>query len=76
MHVPMLSKYGHTYESSAITTWLGQKQVCPITKNYLTTEDLVLNKNLFYFIKYLILKKRYNDFNPENPIRDEEILAN
>jgi hypothetical protein len=75
MHIPMISKYGHTYESNAITTWLGQKQICPITKYNLTSEDLVLNKNLFYFIKYLILKQRYNKDNEIDPISDEELLS-
>jgi hypothetical protein len=71
----MISRHGHTYESIAIKTWLGQKQICPITKNPLYIEDLVINKNLFLFIKYLILKKRYNATNPLDPIKDEELVV-
>jgi hypothetical protein len=76
MHVPVISRYGHTYESLAISTWLMQKQVCPITKSVLTIDDLVVNKNVFWFIKYQILKRRYNKNNTNTPIYDKELLLN
>lgn len=44
MDHPVSCPEGHTYEKSAITTWLQEKGTCPMTRARLSVSDLVPNK--------------------------------
>lgn len=44
MHDPVLALDGHTYEREAIETWLNENQRSPITREPMTSDDLVENR--------------------------------
>ncbi|KAG7365357.1 U-box domain containing protein [Nitzschia inconspicua] len=48
---PVLSKYGHTYERSAILQWLQEHETCPISRKPLTPRYLISNHSLKLQIK-------------------------
>ncbi|KAG7365121.1 U-box domain containing protein [Nitzschia inconspicua] len=48
---PVLSKYGHTYERSAILQWLQDHETCPISRKPLTPRYLISNHSLKLQIK-------------------------
>jgi predicted nucleic acid-binding Zn-ribbon protein len=41
---PRVSVYGHTYEVHHISVWLAWKQICPVTKQNLSTSQLYRNR--------------------------------
>ncbi|KAG7365233.1 U-box domain containing protein [Nitzschia inconspicua] len=48
---PVLSKYGHTYERSAILQWLQEHETCPISRKPLSPRYLTSNHSLKLQIK-------------------------
>jgi hypothetical protein len=46
MREPVLSKFGHSYERSAICEWLTSHSNCPLTRNTMKLSDLITNQNL------------------------------
>jgi hypothetical protein len=47
MNDPVVSKFGHSYERSAIIEWLGShSHTCPMTRNKLNLSDLITNHKL------------------------------
>jgi U-box domain len=52
MEHPLLSKRGfHNFERAAILQWLGQSDLCPVTRQSLKPSDLFPNRNLEVRIK-------------------------
>jgi U-box domain len=52
MEHPLLSKRGfHNFERAAILQWLGQSDLCPVTRQSLKPSDLFPNRNLEARIK-------------------------
>lgn len=46
MNEPVIDPDGYTYERSAIEIWLGRGETSPITRNPLTSDQLVVNRAL------------------------------
>lgn len=46
MRDPVLSRYGHSYERSAIIEWLLKRPECPLTRQPLKLSDLITNYRL------------------------------
>jgi hypothetical protein len=43
---PVVSRFGHSFEREDIEKWLLLKKSCPLTKQYMTIEDLAPNRAL------------------------------
>ena len=48
---PMISRGGHNFERSAILSWLGQSDKCPLTRSPMKPSDLISNGSLKAIIK-------------------------
>jgi hypothetical protein len=46
MKEPVMTRWGHNFERSAIVEWIQQNGVCPLTRNPMTLKDLVINRAL------------------------------
>jgi hypothetical protein len=57
MKDPLLSKYGHTFERTAILEWLATHRHCPVTRQPLQPSFLIPNTRL---IKEIQLWKKEN----------------
>lgn len=43
---PVLSKYGHTFEKSAIVEWLASEETCPLTRRPLNLRGIIVHHKL------------------------------
>jgi hypothetical protein len=46
MKEPVMTRWGHNFERSAIVEWIQRNEVCPLTRNPMTLKDLVINRSL------------------------------
>lgn len=74
LRYPLINQYGFSIEKNSHLRWVEEKQKCPFTSQPVEINDLRFNKNLFMFIKFLILKERYNKVHPDNEITYKDIL--
>ena len=75
MRNPVISPSGHTYEKDLICTWLSTSKKCPFTQLELSVSQLRPNKNLYNFIKFAVLRERFNLKNHKDKIKLNEILV-
>jgi hypothetical protein len=71
LHLPLISPYGFTNEKEAILLWLSKNNICPMTKQRLSSKDLRLNVNVYNSIHFLLLMQRYNKSLPGSNALDE-----
>jgi len=50
---PVIDHEGHSYERTAILSWIAENNNSPITRNPLSNDDLKPNRALFDIIKFM-----------------------
>ena len=46
MQEPLLTRWGHNFERSALLQWLQLHDCCPLTRNCMTIKDVIANRAL------------------------------
>jgi hypothetical protein len=46
MKEPIMTRWGHNYEREALMKWMERHDDCPLTRNALTLQDIIVNRAL------------------------------
>ena len=74
--IPMVTRYGHTFERRALLHWLEQNRECPLTYLPLNLNDVIVNRGLLLKIRAWKNANRQQEQQDKNgPKPDEDVVT-
>jgi hypothetical protein len=72
--IPMVTRYGHTFERHAILHWLEQHHECPLTRSPLSLNDIIIDRSLLSKIRVWKNAKRQQQRQDKTDVEPAKVV--